>query len=220
MLRLWVTAHRLTSSGWLLASPVQRTHQRWLSCYTQNIWECPAWGDPTSNSCVISLLKINSVQAFYSCFVSFEFVFVSFFLFYYNCLFGTITLVFYILLQFYVCHLIYSNYYVFITIVIILLQTTNLHAKGCCNFMDLKEYPRACCPANLSWLSDYILGALACSDMELNCAAGIWGREIALWVWSYSQAAWYCYACILPFQNCSRMLTVSCVWAVDFVDRV
>lgn len=42
--------------------------------------------------------------------------------------------------------------------------------------MDLNECPHARRPANLSWLSDYVLGALACSDMELNCAAGIWWR--------------------------------------------
>lgn len=85
--------------------------------------------------------------------------------------------------------------------------------------MDLKEYPHACCPANLSCLSDYVLGALACSDMELNCAAGIWWSEIALWVCSHTWATWYCYASILPFQNCSGMLTVFCPRDVDSVDR-
>lgn len=41
-------------------------------------------------------------------------------------------------------------------------------------FVDLKEHPHPCHPANLSRLSDYVLGALACGDMELNCAGGTW----------------------------------------------
>lgn len=59
-------------------------------------------------------------------------------------------------------------------------------------------------PANLSWLSDYVLGALSCSDTELNCAAGIWRMEIALPRLDLEpmvRLAWYCYASILPFQN-------------------
>lgn len=84
------------------------------------------------------------------------------------------SLIFYILLHFYFCHLIYSK--LLSSLLLLSYKTINLHVKGCPYFMNLKEQPHACRPANLSWLSDYVLGALACSDMELNCAAGIWWR--------------------------------------------